>query len=147
MKDTRYGFQIPLPGGWSVFAGDKTPLAESADLFLWPGYPNGQSASVQILVCPATAGACSPPARSASATGGPAELAGTAGTLLRQPNMQCAMRTPEKLRARCGFEYDEWATKGKYTYEVIGEPLVPQTLPPPQFTQVLRGWTWLNVTP
>lgn len=147
VTDTRYGFRIPVPAGWWVAARDHLPPAESAQLFIWPGSVNGQTSSVAIVVCPASATDLCPQVLplSPAATRTPATLAGVAGVLLQQPNLQCAARQPTAATAtKCGYEDHEGATRGKYTYEVIGTPPVPATHPSPQFLAILRKWAWLT---
>lgn len=61
------------------------------------------------------------------------------------PAPTAAARQPTAATAtKCGYEDHEGATRGKYTYEVIGTPPVPATHPSPQFLEILRKWAWLT---
>ena len=147
VTDSKYGFQVPVPQGWWVDVTDKVPLAQSADLFLWEGNVHGQTSSVTVRVCTDTAGPCAPPsAAGPSVTRKSAALANVPATLIQQPNTDCvksAAPTADVIQ-RCGFEWHELATRGRFTFEVTGRPLAGSTSPSPQFDQVLAGWRWLG---
>ena len=134
VTDTRYGFALPVPRGWTVRAADGLPLADSAQLMLVPpvGAPGLWPISVRVRL---DFGVPAPPDPAVHVTTSPVHIAGCSGTLSTAVSSAASPASdPTTVHAECAY--------GAYVFSWRTSGPPAQAAPPPVFTEVLDAWRW-----
>ena len=139
VTNTRYGFVVPLPKGWTVKAADGVPVAVSAQLVLAP--PSGASRDQPVTVTVNLNGVePNKPSLPFHLTQSRVHMGGCdAFYSAAVPTGAAAASHPALLAAECYRDgYDYWVT----------ESVAPgQALPSPLFSAIIERWQWSTPAP
>lgn len=133
--DSRYGFALPVPKGWTVKAADGLPTAEGTHLVLVPpvGGSSGQPITVQVrlgLNLLTSSGAQRVHTTQTTIDG----CAGWISTGV--PTGSAAASGPTSVQAEC--------ERDAYVYVITTSVAPGRAAPPPIFNAVVRAWQWRN---
>lgn len=143
VKNTAYGYSVPIPAGWHASGYDGLPTHRTAELIMTP--PTAINEDIMIVVC-------------------------KRGTACPNPNQGSGFQMVSKTTASNGIlvggfaasRYAEtWSTgsgtrvwrqehtivsRAGFTYDISMDLLMGVTTPPMAYTTVLHGWHWLSST-